>query len=257
MRGLTRAMAKLAHVLQEVRLLRNWPTYFADHFRLLKGARVEYRLRDDTRLRLRPGSTDHGVFYEVWVLRVYSQPGFEVREGDVVLDVGAHIGMFTLQASARAAKVVAFEPTPENFALLRENVQRNARHNVVPVNAALAEKSGERTFYLSGTNTGGHSFYQASDTVSSIRVRTVSLEETVREHGLERIDLLKLDCEGGEHEVLLTCPDDVLDRVRRIAMETQDYGAGRDVAAMRRFLEAKGFSVTTLPAWSALYARRG
>lgn len=219
---------------------------------------MTYRLRSGLRVELRAGSPDHGVFYEVFILRVYNPPGFAIGEGDTVVDIGAHVGCFSVLAGARArqGRVLSFEPTLQNFELLRRNLEANRLGHVVPVQVAVADKAGGREMFLSETNPGGHSFYRAADHVASTRVPTLSLEDVMQRYNLEAIDFLKVDCEGGEYDVLAGCPDRVLECIRKISMETQDYGEGRNVDVMRQLLEQKGFVVSTRPEWSMLYATR-
>ena len=67
------------------------------------------------------------------------EPAAEVSASDVVVDIGAHIGTFTVGAAKRAmnGRVFAIEPVPENFDLLQENVRVNNRENVVTIHAAV------------------------------------------------------------------------------------------------------------------------
>ena len=74
-----------------------------------------------------------------------------VKRGDVVLDLGANIGYFTLilpRLVGEEGKVFAFEPDPENFALLKKNVEINSYQNVVLVQKAVSNRNGKATLYL-------------------------------------------------------------------------------------------------------------
>src|SRR2546422_5286600 len=75
----------------------------------------------------------------------------EVKTGDVVLDIGAHIGYYTLMFAELVGphgKVFAFEPVPSNFALLQKNVQFNGYHSVALIQKAVSDKEGKAVIYL-------------------------------------------------------------------------------------------------------------
>src|SRR2546430_7542492 len=82
---------------------------------------------------------------------------FQVAAGDVVVDVGAHIGRYALRAAARASKVIAIEPDPSNFILLEQNVRLNGFSNVVVVPHALSSRAGTRALWLAASGDTGTS----------------------------------------------------------------------------------------------------
>lgn len=87
--------------------------------------------------------------------------GREVSAGDVVVDIGAHIGYYTLMLArivGPCGKVYAFEPDPENFTLLQRNVKENGYRNVVLLQKAVSDRNGSATLYLSDDNSGDHDF---------------------------------------------------------------------------------------------------
>ena len=83
----------------------------------------------------------------------------EINEGDVVLDIGANIGYYTLLAArlvGPTGQVIAFEPDQTNFALLRKNVEANGYRNVVLVNKAVSDHNGTAELFLNDANPGDH-----------------------------------------------------------------------------------------------------
>ncbi len=123
-----------------------------------------------------------------------------VREGDVVCDIGAHMGYFTAIAALGAGptgRVHAFEPRPLNYELLLRHVRLNRLDNVRPVRAAVGEASGSGRFESRvGTGTG----HLSPD--GDLPVRVVALDDLHRSGELPRVDVLKVDVEGGELGVL-------------------------------------------------------
>jgi hypothetical protein len=85
---------------------------------------------------------------DVFVKEVYER-FYRLREGDVVIDVGAHVGMFTIKAAmsvGEKGKVVAVEPVEENLRLLRKNVELHELNNVVIIGKACSREGGRAIF---------------------------------------------------------------------------------------------------------------
>ena len=127
-------------------------------------------------------------------------------EGDVVIDVGAHIGLFSLYLAKRwpFLKVVAFEPFPTNYANCAENLQLNGVTNVVLSPKAIAKNNRFLNMATDPHNSGGASAivstFEANGIVTDIA--SITLDEVFSVHGIDRCRLLKIDCEGMEYEIL-------------------------------------------------------
>ena len=126
-----------------------------------------------------------------------------VRRGDTVVDVGAHIGYFTLLFSRLVGKdgrVYAFEPNPGNYQLLKMNIEANECRNVIIEQKAVSDRTGtSRLKYgmICGANAGSDSCI--SD--DSLPVETVSLDEYFGDEKVQ-ISFLKMDIEGHELSAL-------------------------------------------------------
>jgi len=122
-----------------------------------------------------------------------------VRAGDIIYDVGAHAGYYTLLASrltGPGGSVHSFEPDEKNKIYLRKHVVANDASNVTIVTKAVSEENGEAHFELgSGSGTGSLS------ESGTLTVETVSLDSYSAELGI-RPDLMKIDVEGAELMVL-------------------------------------------------------
>lgn len=133
---------------------------------------------------------------------------FRPRKGEVVVDVGAQVGRYSIIASKlveKEGKVIAVEPEPLNFKLLEENIKLHKAENVIPVNSALSEAEGYIKLWL-GKTPGWHSILmtgsKAKFTGNFINVRCMTLDNLLRQFGIQRIDWLKIDVEGAELMVL-------------------------------------------------------
>lgn len=129
-----------------------------------------------------------------------------LRPGDVFLDGGAHVGVFSLIAAAvvgPTGRVIACEPVPETMRLLEENVALNGFGWVEARNVALADGSGQRTLYSFGPASGVSSFAPAT-TIGShqVLVDVTTLDDVVKCCDPTRVRLVKLDLEGAEVRAL-------------------------------------------------------
>jgi FkbM family methyltransferase len=141
-----------------------------------------------------------GAVKDVLLNREYEYlPEFELTnfKNKRVVDAGAHVGFFSLAASRFAREVIAIEPHPINYKLLKLNLDRNKTNNVITINKALWYETSKVRFHES-FHTGGGSVFD--DSSKSYEVQTVTLEDIVDEIG--DIDLLKIDIEGAEFKVL-------------------------------------------------------
>lgn len=128
-----------------------------------------------------------------------------LRPGDVFLDVGANIGYFSLLAASVVGSrgtVFAFEPDPDNYRLLKANIELNGMvHCIKAVEAALGDSSGEARLYLSENNLGDHQVYAGEGRRSSVSIARHHGSEYL-EGRLQRLDLVKVDTQGSEFQVI-------------------------------------------------------
>lgn len=127
----------------------------------------------------------------------------QVSKGDIVIDLGANVGYYTLLFSklvGGTGKVFAFEPDSENFSLLKKNVEINGYKNVVLVKKAVSSRSCEALFYLRN-NGVSNSFLNFGDGAKSVAVEKVDLDTFFGKIDC-MVDFIKMDIEGEEFEAL-------------------------------------------------------
>ncbi|HWD08468.1 MAG TPA: FkbM family methyltransferase [Actinomycetota bacterium] len=122
-----------------------------------------------------------------------------VQPGQWVLDLGAHIGMFSLAASAHGCQVLALEASPTNVALLRSAAWRNGFHQLHAVNAVATDQSGDVPFLPDGP--WGHVAWE-SGAPGSVLVPGVMVDDLLVEFGWGGASLVKIDVEGSEVRAL-------------------------------------------------------
>ena len=129
----------------------------------------------------------------------------QVKNGDVVIDVGANIGYYTVILAQKAKKVYAFEPDKINFEILKKNIEANKLTNVVAINAAVGSKKGFLELYKSEENFGDHKLYETHPSYGHPPlkkgglVNIVILDEFLNN---QKVDLIKIDTQGWEPEVI-------------------------------------------------------
>ncbi len=151
--------------------------------------------------------------------RQYTPPGFEIRTSDTVIDIGAHIGSFSLLVARNApnGRVLSFEPDPDNYAQLTKNINASGTKNVVARQYAVSAKRGTITFQRDRLNTAESSLYKKG--TETVEVTSTTLEDIFKQENIKICNYLKLDCEGAEYEILFSAPKELFLRVEKIVME--------------------------------------
>jgi FkbM family methyltransferase len=206
---------------------------------------IELRLRGGWVLAAPRNEPLPFLYREIWIEHAYGSLPDAIGLTPTVVDIGAHIGVYTVWAATDPSRprVVAVEPAPRALEFLARNVSANKLSNVTIVPAACAGQDGEGVLQLSGPMMMSTLYSRAATRAEHIPVPLITLDRLFKEHQIERCDLLKLDCEGAEFDILLACRDETLRRVRRIAMEYHRWAGVQLVDKLSRRLTSLGFSV--------------
>ncbi len=204
----------------------------------------------------RRGSNDAFVLFEIWKNDCYRASIIE--KGSIVVDIGAHIGAYSILAARKGAKVVAYEADRGNYGLLVKNLRKNGLDSVTARNKAVSSKNGAITFYVSKEGTGLNSIHAYSSGMEKSEVESVNLHRVFTENKLKRIDVLKIDTEGAEYDILLNAKKEDLRRVCSIVFEYHDYIAhGHKCSELVKMLQANGFSVRAISPWYTRLVKSG
>jgi FkbM family methyltransferase len=164
---------------------------------------------------------------------------FNAKDGDIVVDVGAHIGRYTIISSRRVGqngKVIAIEADPDNFEMLNRNIKLNKLTNVIPLNYAVYSKETKLKLYLP-VEESGFTIYntimvnRAKPEEKSIEVNANTLDNLLlqrqkqKQNGIshENINWIKIDVEGAEFEVLKGATS-ILSKSKDIALLIEVHG---------------------------------
>jgi FkbM family methyltransferase len=251
--GLTRRFGKFGKLLRLRRAIWNWPRVLLDHTHLTKADYVCY-LRNGTTFNVRGGTDDRHVIFELFVEQIYP---VRVRAGSIVIDIGAHIGCFTVWAASQGARVFAYEPFPPNFTALQRNLARNRLNDVYLFNLAVAGDRQTRKLFLpqNKMDSGRNSLYPGRGT-ETIDVESVTLDQVLSANRLEHVDLLKIDCQGAEYEILYKANPQTLARISAIIVECEYFEGEekRSVGGIAKYLEDGGFVISSKG--NLIHARR-
>lgn len=131
-----------------------------------------------------------------------------IKKGDIVIDVGANIGYYTLLFAKKVGengKVYAFEPDPVSFAILKKNIKDNKFKNVEAFNMALSDKQEDLSLFISDENLGDHRLYddhKIERKKTTVKTKTLDLFFTDKEIEKTKISLIKIDTQGYEPFVI-------------------------------------------------------
>jgi FkbM family methyltransferase len=215
--------------------------------RPLLDLRFTLRTRQGPRIRAR--LRDIGPPAEVFGLGEYDDPEFDWGRLRYVIDVGAHIGAFTIWVAARApnCQVFAIEPNPEAIELLKQNLDSagiSARVRVLE--AAVAGVSGQREFSIT-TMSPSATLLPVAERSAACAVTAITLAAAIVESGFPSVDLLKIDVEGAEEEIFVELDPATLAPVQALLIECHPPAAHRLANLIEPVLDRAGFSVSWRP----------
>ena len=176
---------------------------------------------------------------EVTFLESILRPGMTVIEG------GANRGVTAIAIAKAVGKkgcVHAFEPVPEYFKALQQNVSRNKIQNMSIHNLALSDKNGSIRFYKHGEGSG----VTRAEEAETIRIRATTLPYFLGRHNISRLDFINCDCEGSELLVFRKARSLLKEQTPSIFCEVhRDYlkALNQSVQDIVEFLQDLGYTV--------------
>ncbi len=210
--------SKLQVFLNSRKIFKNWYIYPKVYYKLINDKFVIFKTKTGLRIKIRVRSTDLMALTNVWMINEYDVEDFEINTNDTVIDIGAHIGLFSLLVSqlCKTGKILSFEPVSENFDLLVSNLKLNHIKNILPFNMAVSKNSGRLDLFLNNDQSAHSIFSKSSESIS---VESTSLQKIFEENKISSCKLLKLDCEGAEYEIIDSLPSEYLDKIQNMVIE--------------------------------------
>lgn len=162
----------------------------------------------------------------------YELGNVTVFPNDVVFDLGANHGVFSVYAASRGAEVYAFEPTPELKTIIeRQSELNNGTIHLAPY--AVSNVCGKTQFYISNsTSVNGlteHDQFLSDEVVSTITVDQITIDEFVKRNNISRVDFIKADIEGAERLMLQGAQETLKKFAPKLALCTYHLPDDKDV----------------------------
>jgi FkbM family methyltransferase len=158
------------------------------------------------------------VIWEIYHRQSYEKISIVKHPNMVIIDCGAHIGLYSLKMARSGRRVISIEPENQNFQYLTLNIRLNKFvEKILPLKLAVSDKNGF-TSLMKTKNSTTHSIVHADNYVETETVKTISLDTLIRKLKLDSVDILKLDVEGAELLVLKSLRNEAM-KVKNIVLE--------------------------------------
>lgn len=206
----------------------NGPRFFAD---------VRVGDNQSVNLALRANSGDIFSLYETLMEQTYFIPQEYVRPDDVqyILDCGGNVGITALYFAERYpnAKIFSIEAHPDNYPILKRNVAGNKR--IVPIHAALVGHPRDNVYFSTSKPT---LLNKISDKKDDYKVRALTVDQLCQDYEITKIDIMKVDIEGGEKEIFENA-----DFAKKVGFIIMELHAPYKMEKFREDLNKYGFSI--------------
>ena len=174
---------------------------------------------------VRDNTLDNFIVNSIWKNNEYFYREINIEPGNVVVDIGCHVGAFSILAAKKgASKVLSFEPLQENYNSFIDNIELNNVTDIVkPFNKAVYYSNND-VFINHGTVSGNETGSSFLSNSREIKVETITLNNILKD--LETCDFLKIDCEGSEYNILKNSD---LSKVKKISMEVHKRDRNNEI----------------------------
>lgn len=229
------------------RKLRSTKKSFRNAFRSFRPDEITYRLAisrfKNFEVAYRQGTADESVIVEnLENDEFFSTTRYQPAADHVIIDVGSHIGTFSLLAAVQVPQgaVYAIEASLETFNYLRINILLNRLDNIKAHHIALSDQSGPVILHYDEGN-WGHSIMKRL-TAHGESVNAETLPEFLAKNNINKCDFIKFNCEGAEFPILLSTPPEVLATIdRMLILYHCDLASDYNLDALLQHLHSSHF----------------
>jgi len=178
----------------------------------------------------------HVLYVKDHLPKISGYIDFKINTYDTVIDIGAHLGFFSVYAAniAREGNVYSLEPSRRNFERLKYHQKLNRLNNIVLINKGVSDREEKTKLYLWASLTQRDSmvFNKREEKISHELVDCVPLKRIFDEYKIEKCDFLKIDCEGMEYRILRALPEEYFKRIKKISLEYHPNGNVLELAGL-------------------------
>lgn len=185
--------------------------------------------------------------------------GSILQPGDTFIDIGAHVGYFSMLASALvgpSGRVFSFEPDRSNYAHLLDHIDANGAHNVRPMHMAVGAAPGIAEFFVNADNDGGHALWEVGrhpfnertrEAPQTRKVYLTSLDDMFGDRDMRSLKGIKIDAEGAELSILMGARTLLVkNSIPFIVAEVNRFGLesmGASETQLRSFMLGLGYEI--------------
>lgn len=163
----------------------------------------------------------------------------DVEEGDVVVDIGFNYGIFSLGALYKgASKIYGFEPNKHIYDIVSEIYPEKGKVEIFQY--AVSDKNEKTSFRETYDTLGSTISLDTAHYYNTYDVNCINFFDFIVDNKIEKIDLLKVDCEGAEYAIFEIIPDEVFSKIKKIHVEFHG-NTGLEVRPIIDKLERNGF----------------
>lgn len=196
--------------------------------------------------KLSPGEKHniHVVFNELTSQNVYNNDFVRVEENDVVVDIGFNYGLFSMTSLRyKPSRVIAFEPNPKLVKMFTDFF----RTSMVELHQKAVSNENGKTVFYENLIPGMSTIFDDINTDhvgNSYEVEIINFNDFITDNKIEKIDYLKVDCEGAEYNIFESIPDEYLNKkINKIAIEFHHVITDIKVQTLIKKLENNGFEI--------------
>ncbi|MDI6722718.1 MAG: FkbM family methyltransferase [Candidatus Aenigmarchaeota archaeon] len=185
-------------------------------------------------------TTDLGTMHTHFIGKENDRFLSQLSENPVIIDIGAHIGTFSIYAIKKipAATIYSFEPHPDNYEILMKNIRMNGfERSIMPFRLAVFNKKGNLNLYFRKRYTAGCTLIKEKNN-EHIKVKCITIKDIFDSKKIDRCDLLKLDCEGVDYKIIASIPKNYFKRIKFIQAE---FHTKKELELMSKALQNNNF----------------
>ena len=211
-------MNKIQLIFKARKIFTNWKILIGIYCKIIKKENVILETRNNIKIKIRTNSTDIMQLGTVWLVEDYEVSGFNINNEDIVIDIGAHIGLFSLFVSqyCKNGKIFSYYPIEKNFRILKENIELNKIKNIIHFNSAVSNQSNKLKIFIDSDDSA-HSIFESDR--DFIEVNSTTIKSIFDENEIKNCNLLKLDCEGAEYQIIESIPKEYFLKIDKMIIE--------------------------------------
>jgi FkbM family methyltransferase len=199
------------------------------------------------------------AIWEIYYKRSYERISLVKHPNMVIIDCGAHIGLYSLKMARSDCRVISIEPENRNFQYLTLNIRLNKfAEKILPLKLAVSDRNGF-TPLMKTENSTTHSIVHADNYVETETVKTISLDTLIHKLQLDSVDILKLDVEGAELLALKGLRNEAM-KVKNIVLEVHTNMVKIEDIVLelnsKNFVIIKVVKIPGIPSSIVVYATR-